>query len=311
MKLKLLASAALAASMAFGAYADIEEKRIDFDHPEANKTIATQGELESLFGADTPEYSGRFLQESRIEQDGRANEANIDQTLSDEGLAQIRQEGRRNDASIAQGDFSPTAAPFVRATNIAVIDQAGAFNNASTFQDFLQGPDDTNLIEIHQVSERNNVEADANYASADQLGSGNSILINQDGNDFYVGAVRNDATAVQIGSDHDSTINQSGADNIAVSWQGGEGNSSLIVQSGYGGAANDAYVGQYGSYNTAYVGQEGEGNIADVNQFSDENIAGVDQFGWGNEAYVTQTFGNLNASFIAQSGTGNYASTAQ
>ena len=311
MKIKLMASVALAASLAFSAAADVSDKLIEFDHPEPNKEIASQADLEGLFGADTPEFSGRFLQESRIEQIGRANDASVDQTLSDEGLAQIAQDGRRNYGSIRQGDFRPTAAPFSNPTNIAVIDQEGAFNNAETYQDYLTGRQATNLVEIHQVSSRSNGASDANYAVAEQFGSGNSILINQDGNDFFSGAVRSDATAVQNGSDHVSTINQSGADNIAVSWQEGEGNNSLIVQSGYGGAANSAFVGQYGNYNTAYVGQEGEGNIAEVNQYSDENIAGVDQFGWGNEAYVTQTYGDLNASFIAQNGTNNYAVSVQ
>ena len=311
MKLKLLASAALAVSMAFAASADVSDKQIIFDHPEASKEIAAQSDLESLFGADTPDFSGRFLQESRIEQDGRANEANVDQINSDEGLAQIRQDGRRNGASIAQGDFRPTAAPFQSPTNIAVIDQAGANNNASTYQDYLRGPEDTNIVEIHQVSSRQNGASDANNARSEQLGSGNSVLINQDGNDFFSGAVRSDATAVQHGSGHVSTIDQSGADNIAISRQEGEGNNSLIDQDGYGGAANYAAVGQYGNYNTAYVGQTGEGNIAEVDQFSDENFAGIDQNGWGNEAYIVQAYGDLNASFISQSGTDNYASSAQ
>ena len=310
MKLKLLASAALAASLAFGAAADIGEKKIDFERMEG-KEVASQSALESLFDGNTTDHTGNFLQESRIEQDGRRNDASVDQTLSDEGLAQIRQHGRRNSASVVQGDFSPTAAPFNNPTNIAVIDQAGGNNNADTYQDYLTGPEHTNIVEIHQISDRGNDAYDANYATAEQFGSDNTVLINQDGNDYYSGAKRNDAVAIQYGTGHLSTIDQSGADNIAVSWQEGEGNTSLIIQDGYGGAANEAYVGQYGNNNDAYVKQTGEGNYATVDQYSDENIANVDQYGWGNEAYVVQAYGDLNASLIVQSGTENYASSSQ
>lgn len=310
MKLKLLASAALAASLAFGASADISEKRIDFERMDG-KEIASQHELESLFNGNPTEYYGNFLQESRIEQTGRANSAEVDQTLSNEGLAQIRQEGRRNSARIDQGDFDPTAAPFQSPTNIAVIDQAGAHNNADTYQDYLTGPQKTNIVEIHQVSSRYNDEYGANFASSEQLGAGNTVLINQDGSDYYSGAQSNDATAIQYGWNHTSTIDQSGSDNTAVSWQEGESNTSLILQTGFGGAANEAYVGQYGYGNDSYVKQTGEGNLALVDQFSNENIAEVQQTGWSNTAFVTQEYGDLNASLIVQAGTNNYASSAQ
>lgn len=310
MKLKLLASAALAASLAFGASADIGDKLIEFDRMEG-KAVAAQADLEGLFRGNPTHYSGNFLQESRIEQTGRANSAETDQTLSNEGLAQIRQDGRRNSARIDQGDFDPTAAPFNSPTNIAVIDQAGAHNNADTYQDYLTGPQDTNIAEIHQVSSRYNDSYSANNASAQQLGSGNTALINQDGNDYYYGAQNNDATVIQYGWNHLSTIDQSGSDNIAVSWQEGESNTSLILQNGYGGAANEAYVGQYGDNNDAYVKQTGEGNLATIDQFSNENIAEVQQTGWSNTAYITQEYGDLNASLIVQAGVGNYASSAQ
>lgn len=310
MKLKLLASAALAASLAFGASADIKEKEFELERMEG-KVAAPQADLEGLFDGNTTDHPGNFLQEARIKQVGSRNAADIDQTYSNEGLAQIRQQGRRNGATVFQGDFDPTAAPFQSPTNIAVIDQAGAHNNADSYQDYLTGPQDTNIVEIHQVSSRFNSEYGANSASAEQLGSGNTIVIDQTGNDYYFGATSNTALAVQYGWNHSSSINQAGADNLAVSWQEGESNTSLIIQDGYGGATNEAYVGQYGSENDAYVKQTGEGNLATVDQFSHENIASVDQYGWGNEAYVTQEYGNLNASVIVQSGTGNYATTAQ
>jgi len=309
MKLKLLASAALAASLAFGAHADVSDKEIEFERMEG-KEAATQYELEGLFDGNRSDYSGRFQQESRIEQTGRSNDAYVDQTLSNEGLAQIRQEGRRNSASVDQGDFS-SLSTFNSATNIAVVDQIGAHNNAETYQDYIRSPEPTNVVEVHQVSSRFNTADGANFAYAEQLGAGNDILINQDGNDYHSGAVRNDATAIQYGDGHSSTIDQRGADNIAVSWQEGENNTSLILQDGYGGVANEAYVGQYGNENDAYVKQTGEGNLAYVDQFSDENIAEVDQWGWGNEAYITQEYGDLNASLIVQTGTNNYASSSQ
>ena len=310
MKLKLLASAALAVSLAFGAAADISEKKIDFDRMEG-KEVAEQSELEHLFDGNTTDHPGRFLQESRIEQNGRGNDASVDQTYSDEGLAQIRQYGRRNNATVYQGDFRPTAAPFRSPTNIAVIDQAGGNNNADTYQDYLRGPEATNIVEIHQVSARSNGAADANYATSEQYGSGNTVLINQAGNDYYSGAVRNEAVAYQNGDNHVSTIDQSGADNVAVSWQEGESNTSLILQDGYGGDANFAAVEQFGDYNDAYIKQTGEGNTALIAQYSNENIANIDQYGWGNDATITQEYGDLNASLIVQYGTNNTASSAQ
>ena len=310
MKLKLLASAALAASVAFGAAADISEKKFDFERMEG-KEIASQAELEGLFAGNTTDHPGRFLQESRILQDGRRNDAYVDQAYSDEGLAQIRQQGRRNTASVYQGDFKPTAAPFQNPTNIAVIDQDGGNNNADTYQDYLRGPEPTNIVEIHQVSDRSLSAADGNYATSEQYGSGNSVLINQAGNDYYSGAVRSEAVAYQNGDNHVSAIDQRGADNVAVSWQEGEGNNSLILQDGYGGDANFAAVEQFGDYNDGYIKQTGEGNTALIAQYSNENIGNIDQYGWGNDATITQEYGDLNASYIVQSGYNNVAATSQ
>ena len=40
MKIKLMASVALAASLAFSAAADVSDKLIEFDHPEPNKELS-------------------------------------------------------------------------------------------------------------------------------------------------------------------------------------------------------------------------------------------------------------------------------
>ncbi len=313
MKMKLLASAAIAVSMTFSAAADIKEKRFDKDKVET-KELASQDDLEYLFDEATA-WPTTYLQQSRIKQEGGLNDAEVDQSYSDEGLAQIRQDGYFNGADIFQGDFRPTAAPFRRATNIAVVDQVGANNYAHSHQDYLRGYEPTNIVEIHQVSSDYNTYYTANYASAYQAGSGNDILINQaESHRYYNYATRNNANAVQYGDNHSSTIDQRGDNNYASSYQDNDygGNTSVIYQEGSGyGYANAAHVTQTGYWNDAHVEQYGDGNWADVVQTSNENLAHICQDGSDNEASIEQHYGDLNSSLIIQAGYANSAASYQ
>jgi len=321
VKLKLLASVALAASLATSASADLTGKKVEPKDVEV-KEIESQEDLEHLFDQETvrvyrygrPGTVTTFTQQSRIEQKGNRNDAYVDQVYSDEGLAQIRQtEGNRNYASVSQSDYGNTAAPFRNATNIAVVDQVGSANNATSYQSYVNAFDPTNLVEIHQKSDRRTSNADGNYADAYQAGAGNSILINQDASE-YTSARRNSATATQYGDNQTSTIDQRGDNNIANSYQDNAygGNVSVISQIGDGyGAANAAYTTQTGEDNEALISQNGNGNWAEILQTSNENVAQIFQDGTDNEAYASQEYGNLNAVLIVQHGTGNYASSAQ
>ena len=308
MKLKLLTSVALAASFALSATADVSEKQVpvpDLDPKIEAKEIASVDELKDLFTGTVKEGDHvvelkNYEQQARIGQDGRRNSADIDQTLSVQGLAQIRQDGNGNTASATQADVAPNVA-FNNPRNLAVIDQVENNNTAYSDQTHT-GRGRTNVVEIHQASERGNVTG--NYADAFQKGVDNSSLINQDG-------LSNAAYSTQFGASQTSVIDQSGSLNYADVYQHtGSENDSTVIQVGYGGYQNAAYVEQVGSWNASVVQQEGDGNYAEVFQPGDDNKSFVSQYGADNSADVDQ-YGDFNEAILQQNGNDNSATVLQ
>lgn len=307
MKLKLLATSALAISLAFSAAADVTEKKFDAPKLEDKlpaKEIATVDEMKDLFNdyQKKGDHEIRFTstdQQARIGQKGNRNDAAINQTYSEQGLAQIRQQGGRNDATATQRDGAGNSA-FENPLNLAVIDQVKDNNVAVSNQTHRGGR--TNVVEIHQVSIDYNPYK--NVADAYQDGGNLSSLINQEG-------VANSAYSTQTGRRQTSVIDQRGALNYADTYQHtGTDNSSQTVQIGYGGYENAAYVEQSGSWNDSVLQQEGDGNYGEVYQSGDDNKSFVDQLGWYHEAAVTQS-GDFNNAILQQDGTNNDAAITQ
>lgn len=275
MRTKLLMTAATAAMLAWGASADttrIDENRGDYERPHldspdmaamANPTEAEflkdDPDLEYLFDTlelDSPEDENGFQQQARIQQDGNANDANVDQTDSEEGLAHIRQTGDGNEANVSQADDmnnGPAPNPpltFTGPTNIAIIGQTGDSNEANIDQHNTSTAGASNLADIHQFSEEDSDELDGNTATIVQGDvdgdSGRALTARIIQGDIDARSENNDATIMQDGlaaptvsvtalvdqqSDGSSTtIVQTTVDDAKV----------IVNQTGYDGAADTA-----------------------------------------------------------------------
>ena len=312
MRTKLLLTAALAATLAWGAAADVknvpvpEKPLLDIDprkaEPPAPEFDKSPADIDGLFEPD----GDRFRQQGRISQEGNLNLADIDQDSAQEGLALINQEGNLNEANIEQIDEEDNVSPgpgitFNDATGIAIVGQRGDGNTATVLQDIRLTAGPSNLVDIHQNSDEVGV-TDVNFAGVEQSnGRGLVTRINQ-----------GEKSGVGPGTP--------GSQNFALVFQDGGGNSveglstTLIDQQGDG---NTAFVDQFNSlFGMVVIDQDNLGGGA--TDTADLNQANVDQFdGTDLTVNIRQTFGvdpggdNPNIANVTQTGSNNEVNVSQ
>lgn len=164
-----------------------------------------------------------------------------------------------------------------------------------------------------------NQTGDYNYANVFQTGSQNYSVINQDGNDVFLGTG---------GTYNDAKVYQSGSMNYSDVKQEGDYNDSDVIQSGTSNYAkqdvgvgwaeyNKTYVRQFGNENASLQTQRGDGNDARVEQLTNNNEATQSQTSLdshttsGNIASIWQYGGNFNAALQVQTGEHNYGYAEQ
>ena len=89
-----------------------------------------------------------------------------------------------------------------------------------------------------------------------------------------------------------------------------------IIQTDGASSNNSSTIDQNGENNTATTTQVGTGNIASINQFGDAFaptavLATIVQKGLSNQAYIDQSAGEVNNTYINQDGDNNIASVLQ
>ncbi len=124
-----------------------------------------------------------------------------------------------------------------------------------------------------------------NTAYQDQLGDENESQILQSGsfnNGMGCGKIYG-ASTIQVGSGNQVLISQNGANNCAAIHQSGNYNEATITQVNNN---NYASIGQYGDFNTAGISQTGGDNIGLVEQYFSNNVISISQGGGNYASYV-------------------------
>jgi Curlin associated repeat len=252
--------------------------------------VANDAEIDQTDGADAWNF-GAIHQNIDDGGAGGANKALIDQSGVNNNdymsTANINQNGSENRAAIIQG-HDALGAPSGGHDNDADIDQAGTLNEAKVDQ---AGSDNTGTV--HQYGSDN-------QGQVLQPGNGNTGTVYQG---YYGDSVGNEAIVFQPGDDNYGFIGQAGGpDNKGEVYQSGNRNTGDIDQMGDGNKAkiwqhpDPDFVGHEvsgdfpptGNDNTAYINQYGSDNQAFVNQDGDYNHAKIDQYGTANRASIKQ-----------------------
>jgi hypothetical protein len=219
----------------------------------------------------------------------------------------VSQSNNGNQASVVQ-DAAGTAG----VGNEAVVNQTGANGKVGGVTDSEKASAQTSLAQ--PVDQGVVQKGSYNYSSVGQGGFSNSATITQistDSTHFAPGGGDSDGN----GFYNYSTVGQYGSSDIAGVTQDGD-NRSNIQQSG---SIDHATVSQVGYNNSSSIGQTGANDTAAVNQ-GDElggsghgNNAVVSQDGTSNgeQANVTQTWGNNNNASVGQSGVNDHATVLQ
>lgn len=203
---------------------------------------AQAGDLLNLFSAIYPhdgveteiEFGSDGENEGRILQQGRSNQARIDQ--DGQALrALIRQEGNGNDATLSllgeghqatvrqDGRTNLATADLVGEDSEVSVDQSGNFQSAILYQDGLD-----NAAHVRQRGSLNNAGiiqlGDGNYAGVEQTGFGNQVGVLQTGD-------LNHTDIEQFGGGNWLGLVQDGSGNVVSRVTQSGGATVLITQS--------------------------------------------------------------------------------
>jgi hypothetical protein len=242
--------------------------------------------------------------EASVSQSGDQNEATIQQVYQAGGSGDI------NEAFVIQSGNENVVGALKQqgAGNWYEIVQTGDRNIVERYpnQGSSHGGSYDGYISIIQTGDENKVW------DADQTGSGNSLIINQDGSDIVnvesqvspEGGIGNSITISQFGGENavgEYSAKGSGA------YQEGEANSMDITQEG-GAKAGVASVYVSGATEQFFKGLEegGQGLI----QLGDDNALSINQDGASIVEFVIQK-GNLNNSVVEQTGDFHNATVSQ
>jgi hypothetical protein len=158
-----------------------------------------------------------------------------------------------------------------------------------------------NAAYIDQIGEGNSASvtqtARVAYAKVDQDGSGNSVILSQNGTGKAYADVK------QKGSDNFAAVQQSGSgQNVAYLNQNGSSNWALANQNAAGAVHNGARMTQTGNNNDMALTQSGSDNLAVLTQEGDGNGMSATQVGDGNRLAWTQQGNGLTDLQVVQTG---------
>ena len=216
--------------------------------------VITASILAASAGSAYAQVAPATEQTSTIEQIGNGNLANVDQTLSQEGVSDIYQEGDNNQALVTHIEDAIGNDTFGEPGNVSEIDQIGSDQFAS----------------ITSSNEVTPFTLDRNTSTIRQDEDGSGALTVAGG--LRTGGFTLEAVSVQSGYGNTGLIDQSGSGNFADTEQRGTFNDSMITQVD---VSNTAIVRQGvdvvadpGDFNVSVVDQSGNGQFAMVTQLS-------------------------------------------